>query len=187
MLEMRRIRRKIAGYSVSVTERPAGGRESCSGPSRHPRGWGSARGKNCPVLQPLVSLRTLFPSQNTQLVLRRSPLHRKSASDPPWPSARFDYKPRITRNIQLMRASFRTSAFPRVRKVSRRRWSTLSPVKVHSCIRTYGCHVLIAIWTDWYDIKAPSIFEVKNVGKTLVNRSQGLSAYPISYPPDRVS
>ncbi|OBZ71801.1 40S ribosomal protein S1 [Grifola frondosa] len=27
---------------------------------------------------------------------------------------------------------------------------------------------------DWYDIKAPSIFEVKNVGKTLVNRSQGL-------------
>lgn len=30
---------------------------------------------------------------------------------------------------------------------------------------------------DWYDIKAPSIFEVKNVGKTLVNRSQGLSTY----------
>jgi small subunit ribosomal protein S3Ae len=29
---------------------------------------------------------------------------------------------------------------------------------------------------DWYDVKAPSIFEVKNVGKTLVNRSQGLSA-----------
>jgi len=27
---------------------------------------------------------------------------------------------------------------------------------------------------DWYDIKAPSFFEVKNVGKTLVNRSQGL-------------
>jgi hypothetical protein len=27
---------------------------------------------------------------------------------------------------------------------------------------------------DWYDIKAPSVFEVKNVGKTLVNRSQGL-------------
>jgi len=27
---------------------------------------------------------------------------------------------------------------------------------------------------DWYDIKAPSIFEVRNVGKTLVNRSQGL-------------
>ena len=28
---------------------------------------------------------------------------------------------------------------------------------------------------EWYDIKAPSIFEVKNVGKTLVNRSSGLS------------
>ncbi|KAH9165782.1 40S ribosomal protein S1 [Lactarius sanguifluus] len=27
---------------------------------------------------------------------------------------------------------------------------------------------------DWYDIKAPSIFDVKKVGKTLVNRSQGL-------------
>ncbi|KAJ3124444.1 ribosomal 40S subunit protein S1B [Nowakowskiella sp. JEL0407] len=27
---------------------------------------------------------------------------------------------------------------------------------------------------DWYDIKAPSYFENRNVGKTLVNRSQGL-------------
>jgi len=27
---------------------------------------------------------------------------------------------------------------------------------------------------DWYDIKAPSMFEVRNVGKTLVNRTQGL-------------
>ncbi|PVU88134.1 hypothetical protein BB561_006015 [Smittium simulii] len=27
---------------------------------------------------------------------------------------------------------------------------------------------------DWYDIKAPSLFEVKNIGKTLVNRTQGL-------------
>jgi small subunit ribosomal protein S3Ae len=27
---------------------------------------------------------------------------------------------------------------------------------------------------EWYDIKAPSIFEVRNVGKTLVNRTQGL-------------
>jgi len=27
---------------------------------------------------------------------------------------------------------------------------------------------------DWYDIKAPSIFEVRNVGKTLVNRTQGM-------------
>lgn len=31
---------------------------------------------------------------------------------------------------------------------------------------------------DWYDIKAPSTFEVRNVGKTFVNRSVGLSAYP---------
>jgi small subunit ribosomal protein S3Ae len=27
---------------------------------------------------------------------------------------------------------------------------------------------------EWYDIKAPSFFEVRNVGKTLVNKSQGL-------------
>jgi len=27
---------------------------------------------------------------------------------------------------------------------------------------------------DWFDIKAPSIFDVKNVGKTLANRSTGL-------------
>jgi len=27
---------------------------------------------------------------------------------------------------------------------------------------------------DWYDVKAPSMFVVKNVGKTLVNRTQGL-------------
>lgn len=30
---------------------------------------------------------------------------------------------------------------------------------------------------DWYDIKAPIFFENRNVGKTLVNRSQGLSEY----------
>ncbi|KAL8276223.1 hypothetical protein RQP46_011384 [Phenoliferia psychrophenolica] len=27
---------------------------------------------------------------------------------------------------------------------------------------------------DWYDIKAPSIFDTRNVGKTLINRSAGL-------------
>ncbi|KAI9298798.1 putative S-phase-specific ribosomal protein cyc07 [Neoconidiobolus thromboides FSU 785] len=27
---------------------------------------------------------------------------------------------------------------------------------------------------DWYDVKAPSIFKFRNVGKTLVNRSQGM-------------
>ena len=26
---------------------------------------------------------------------------------------------------------------------------------------------------DWYDVKAPSIFKVRDVGKTLVNRTQG--------------
>lgn len=27
---------------------------------------------------------------------------------------------------------------------------------------------------DWFDIKAPSVFDVRHVGKTLVNRTQGL-------------
>lgn len=26
---------------------------------------------------------------------------------------------------------------------------------------------------DWYDIKAPSMFSVRNIGKTLVTRTQG--------------
>lgn len=30
---------------------------------------------------------------------------------------------------------------------------------------------------EWYDIKAPIYFENRNVGKTIVNRSQGLSTY----------
>jgi hypothetical protein len=33
-----------------------------------------------------------------------------------------------------------------------------------------------SVYLDWYDIKAPSIFETRNVGKTIVNRSTGLSA-----------
>lgn len=30
---------------------------------------------------------------------------------------------------------------------------------------------------DWYDIKAPNVFEQKNVGKTLVSRTQGTKVY----------
>lgn len=29
---------------------------------------------------------------------------------------------------------------------------------------------------DWYDIKAPSIFDTRNAGKTFTNRSAGMSA-----------
>ena len=32
---------------------------------------------------------------------------------------------------------------------------------------------------EWYDIKAPGFFETRNAGKTLVNRSQGLSAFTV--------
>ena len=31
---------------------------------------------------------------------------------------------------------------------------------------------------DWYDIKAPSVFSVRNVGKTLVSRTQGTKVCP---------
>ena len=31
---------------------------------------------------------------------------------------------------------------------------------------------------DWYDIKAPSVFSVRNVGKTLVSRTQGTKVGP---------
>jgi small subunit ribosomal protein S3Ae len=41
---------------------------------------------------------------------------------------------------------------------------------------------MLSDFSEWYDIKAPSIFEVKNVGKTLVNRSQGLSTFDRSHP-----
>jgi len=68
----------------------------------------------------------------------------------------------------------RTSDCPRVRRVSKRRSSTPSLARV--CIYFTLLTALIPMdFSDWYDIKAPSIFEVKNVGKTLVNRSQGLS------------
>ena len=68
----------------------------------------------------------------------------------------------------------RTNDCPRVRRVSRKRSLTPSPARV--CIHFILLAALLSMdFSDWYDIKAPSIFEVKNVGKTLVNRSQGLS------------
>jgi small subunit ribosomal protein S3Ae len=33
---------------------------------------------------------------------------------------------------------------------------------------------------DWYDIKAPSVFSVRNVGKTLVSRTQGTKVSALS-------
>jgi len=31
---------------------------------------------------------------------------------------------------------------------------------------------------DWYDVKAPAMFSVRNIGKTLVTRTQGKSESP---------
>lgn len=30
---------------------------------------------------------------------------------------------------------------------------------------------------DWYDVKAPAMFNIRNIGKTLVTRTQGTSEY----------
>ena len=38
---------------------------------------------------------------------------------------------------------------------------------------------------EWYDIKAPSMFSVKQVGKTLVTRSAGTKVRPGLAPPRR--
>ena len=32
---------------------------------------------------------------------------------------------------------------------------------------------------DWYDVKAPAMFNIRNIGKTLVTRTQGTSEYLI--------
>lgn len=70
----------------------------------------------------------------------------------------------------------RTSVSLRERRVSRKRSSTPSPARVSFAAGRKPRNRQLT-WTDWYDIKAPSYFENRNVGKTLVNRSQGLSAY----------
>jgi hypothetical protein len=84
------------------------------------------------------------------------------------------YQNNIPQTLDPTFPSCRTSDCPRVRRVSKRRSSTLSLARV--CVYFTLLAALISTDSlDWYDIKAPSIFEVKNVGKTLANRSQGLS------------
>lgn len=36
---------------------------------------------------------------------------------------------------------------------------------------------------DWYDVKAPSMFAVRQIGKTLVTRTQGTSKFKVYYMP----
>ena len=40
-------------------------------------------------------------------------------------------------------------------------------------VYVYVCRTDPFAKKDWYDIKAPNVFEHKNVGKTLVSRTQG--------------
>lgn len=76
------------------------------------------------------------------------------------------------------RVVYRTNDCPRARRVSRKRSSIHSPVKVSNYSQNFRCHIRAEYRcgaAEWYDVKGPSFFEVKNIGKTLVNRSQGLS------------
>jgi hypothetical protein len=81
----------------------------------------------------------------------------------------------------------RTREFPRERREERRRREYCKE-KLMSfniwyldlyCILICYCCVFVFYRADpfskkdWYDIKAPSVFSVKNVGKTLVTRTQG--------------
>ena len=78
----------------------------------------------------------------------------------------------------------RTREFPRERREERRRreYCKETLMSINICCLDLFC-ILICYWffyrtdpfakKDWYDIKAPSIFSVKNVGKTLVTRTQG--------------
>ena len=34
---------------------------------------------------------------------------------------------------------------------------------------------------DWYDVKAPAMFNIRNIGKTLVTRTQGTSEYCVLF------
>ena len=51
------------------------------------------------------------------------------------------------------------SAFPR-----------LAPLSPFSSVDPYSRK-------EWYDVKAPSYFSVRNVGKVIVNRTQGTSTF----------
>ena len=77
-----------------------------------------------------------------------------------------------------LRVACRTNDCPRVRRVSRKRSSIHSPAKVSIYPQICCCDIRAEYRrgaAEWYDVKGPSFFEVKNIGKTLVNRSQGLS------------
>lgn len=60
--------------------------------------------------------------------------------------------------------------YPRAKKDSRRKC-------MYSTKNTNKSSVDPFTRKEWYDIKAPSVFEIRNVGKTLVNRTQGLSKF----------
>ena len=47
------------------------------------------------------------------------------------------------------------------------------------CLFLLPCSVDPFSKKDWYDIKAPSVFSVRNIGKTLVSRTQGTKVFAL--------
>lgn len=74
----------------------------------------------------------------------------------------------------VFRLLVRTSVYQRARRAPRKRLSTLIHEKTGMSPSSTSLFSLLIIFCR-YDVKAPGIFDVKQVGKTLVNRSTGLS------------
>jgi hypothetical protein len=66
-----------------------------------------------------------------------------------------------------------------VSALSLSRWD--SALSFRQCLRCliYGCRVDPFSKKDWYDVKAPSSFSSRNVGKTLVTRTQGTKVHSL--------
>src|SRR5208282_5853435 len=83
--------------------------------------------------------------------------------------------------LTLFRLLEKISVFQKERKALRRRLSTPTHEKIGNI--PSSIFILNLTLRSRYDVKAPGIFDVKQVGKTLVNRSTGLSMPPFPQVP----
>jgi hypothetical protein len=81
--------------------------------------------------------------------------------------------------LTLFRLLEKINVFQKERRAPRRRLSTHTHEKIGN-IPLFNFFLPNLTLLFRYDVKAPGIFDVKQVGKTLVNRSTGLSIPPSS-------